>query len=163
MLFTHSCHLAPRLIGQRHKCLLIHFLSCGLPHLERKQSFSPNTVLSLMKENKAADIFLFKKSFYWSIVDLQYFRCAAKWLMNTDVHTHIFICKYVLFQNTFYNRSLQDIEYSLLCYTVDPCWLSILYSRVYLLIPNSIFILPHHFPFGNHTFIFYVCKSISIL
>ena len=37
--------------------------------------------------------------------------------------TYIFI----LFQILFHYRLLQDIEYSSLCYTVGPCWLSILY------------------------------------
>ena len=53
--------------------------------------------------------------FNWSIVDLQCFRCTAKW----------FIYIYILFQILFHCRLLQDIEYSSLCYTVGPFWLSI--------------------------------------
>ena len=34
---------------------------------------------------------------------------------------------------------------------------------MYLLIPNSKFIPPPHFPFGNHQFVLYVCESISVL
>ena len=35
-------------------------------------------------------------------------------------------------------RLLQNIEYSPLCCTVGPCWLSILYtSSMYMFIPNS--------------------------
>lgn len=37
------------------------------------------------------------------------------------------------------------------------------YSIVYILIHNSKFILPPSSLFGNHKFIFHVCKSISVL
>ena len=37
---------------------------------------------------------------------------------------------YILFQITFPYRLLQNIEYGSLCYTVDACWLSILYIVV---------------------------------
>ena len=56
---------------------------------------------------------------YWSIVDLQYcvgFRCTAKW----------FSYIYIFFQIIFHYKLLQDIEYSSLYYTVNPCCLSIL-------------------------------------
>ena len=36
----------------------------------------------------------------------------------------------VLFQIIFPIRLLEDIDYSSLCYTVGPCWLSILYLVV---------------------------------
>ena len=36
----------------------------------------------------------------------------------------------ILFQTVFLHRLLQNIEYSSLCYTVGPCWLSILYTVV---------------------------------
>ena len=52
----------------------------------------------------------------------------------------------------FHYRLLQDIEYSSLCCTVNPCCLSIL--CVVVCIP---------FSFGNHKFVFYVCKSVSVL
>ena len=57
---------------------------------------------------------------YWNIVYLQYcisFRYTAKWFS--------YIC--ILFLVLFHYRLLQDTEYSSLCYTVGPCWLSILY------------------------------------
>ena len=37
---------------------------------------------------------------------------------------------YIKFQILFPYRSLQNIEYSPLCSTVGPCWLSILYTVV---------------------------------
>ena len=68
--------------------------------------------------------------FYWSIVDLQChvsFRCTAKWFIYIYVYIYIYF-----FQILFHYRLLQDIEYSFLCYTVDLCWLSILYIVVYI-------------------------------
>ena len=37
---------------------------------------------------------------------------------------------YILFKIIFHYRLLQDIEYSSLCSTVGPCWLSILYTNL---------------------------------
>ena len=54
--------------------------------------------------------------FNWSIVDLQFsvsFRCRPKWF-----------CFYILSHYSF----LQDTEYKSLCYTVNPCCLSMLYT-----------------------------------
>ena len=42
---------------------------------------------------------------------------------DSVIHTYI----YILFQILFPYRLLQNIECSSLCYTVDPCWLSVLY------------------------------------
>ena len=39
-----------------------------------------------------------------------------------------------------------------------------IYSSLYLLIPNSLFIpVPLPFPSGNNKFVFYVCESVSVL
>ena len=38
----------------------------------------------------------------------------------------MYIHIYILFQIIFHYSLLQDIEYRSLCYTVGPCWLSIL-------------------------------------
>ena len=39
-----------------------------------------------------------------------------------------------------------------------------IHSSVYMLIPSSYFnIPPTSFPFGNHTFVFYVFESLSVL
>ena len=73
----------------------------------------------------------------------------------TQFYIHIYI--YILFQILFPYRLLQDIEYSSLLYTVNPCCLSFIYGNVHLLITCSQFIPSSHpFPFGNHRFVFYV-------
>ena len=48
---------------------------------------------------------------------------------HTHTHTHTYI---YFFQILFPYRLLQNIEYSSLCYTVGPCWLSILYIVVHI-------------------------------
>ena len=72
---------------------------------------------------------------------------------------------YILFQILFHYKLLHDTEYSSLCNTVGPCGLSILYSSVYILIPNYWFPSSPTFPvlYGNHKFVFYICESISVL
>ena len=53
------------------------------------------------------------------------------------------LCMCSLFHILFHYCLLQDIEYSSLCYTVGPyCFICFIYSRLYLLIPNSLFVLP---------------------
>ena len=47
-------------------------------------------------------------------------------------------------------------------YSKTLLFIYFIYSNVYLLIPNSKFILSP-FPFGNHKFIFCVCESVSVL
>ena len=47
---------------------------------------------------------------------------------DSVIHIHISI----LFQVLFPFRLLQNIEQSSLCYTVGPCWLSILFYFIYL-------------------------------
>ena len=82
---------------------------------------------------------------------------------SSDSVLHIRVS--ILFQILFAFRLLQNIEQSSLCYTVGPCWLSILniamctcQSQTPNLSPPSSTI-----PFGNHKFVFYVCESISVL
>ena len=58
----------------------------------------------------------------------------------------------VFFQIISQCRLLQDTEYSSLFCTVNPCCLSIL--CVVVCIP---------LPFGDPKFVFYVCKSVSVL
>ena len=69
---------------------------------------------------------------------------------------------YIPFQIIFPYRLLQHIDYSSLCYTVGPCWSSILYTLVSICWyqpPN----LPWpSFLFDNRKFVFYVCKFVSI-
>ena len=62
------------------------------------------------------------------------------------IHTHVSI----LYQILFPLRLLHNIEQSSLCYTVCPCWLSIIYSSVYMSVPNSPTIpSPPPFPQGR--------------
>ena len=49
-------------------------------------------------------------------------------VQQSDSLMHIYIS--ILFQIHFHYKLLQDIEYSSLCYTVGPCFLSILYTVV---------------------------------
>ena len=44
----------------------------------------------------------------------------------------IYIYMYSFFQIIFSYRLLKNTEDSSLCYTVDPCWLSILYIVIYI-------------------------------
>ena len=69
--------------------------------------------------------------FQFQIVDSQgvNFCCKANWLS----YTHIQILFYIIFH---YDLS-QDIEYSSLCNTVGPCWLSILYIIVCICWPQT--------------------------
>ena len=64
--------------------------------------------------------------FYRSIINLQCcvnFRCTAKWFSYTYIYIYFF-------QILFPYRLLQNIEYSSVCYTIGPCWLSILFIAV---------------------------------
>ena len=52
--------------------------------------------------------------------------------------------------------------YSPLCYTVGPCWLSILHIILCICYFSILYIFPL-FPYNNHKFISHVCGSISVL
>ena len=82
-------------------------------------------------------------------------------VQQSDSVTHIHI--FILVQIPYPYRLLQNTDYSSLCYTVDPSWLSLLYVVVYMLIPSSQFIppFPPHFPFGNHS-LFLICVSLFL-
>ena len=69
---------------------------------------------------------------------------------DSVIHIHVSI----LFQILFPFRLLHNIEQSSLCYTVGPCWLSILNIAVCNVSPK----LPNYpsplpFPPGNHKFV----------
>ena len=62
-------------------------------------------------------------NFYGNIVDLQYcihFRYTVQW------YSYICLFTCIMYSILFHYRSLQDIDYISLCYTVGPCWLSVL-------------------------------------
>ena len=75
----------------------------------------------------------------------------------------MYIIIYILFQILFSYSLLQNIEYSSLCYTVDPRSLSILCMWCVYANPNFLIYPSPPFPFGNHKFVFYVCGPISVL
>ena len=52
------------------------------------------------------------------------------------IYIYIYICIYQFFSR-FFSIIGNRFEYSSLHYTAGLCWLSILYSTVYILIPNS--------------------------
>ena len=61
----------------------------------------------------------------WSIVDLQCFRCTAKWFSYIYTYIYLFFLRFF-----FCYLSLQDTEYSSLRHAVGPCCISILYTAV---------------------------------
>ena len=60
----------------------------------------------------------------------------------------------------FHYRLLQGIEYSFLCSTVGPCWLSILHGGIYILIPNAK-LIPHPSLLITISLFPNVCESVS--
>ena len=69
---------------------------------------------------------------------------------DSVIHIHVSI----LFQIVFHFRLLQNIGQSSLCYTVDPCWLSILNTAVWTCQSQTLSLSPTtSFPPGNHKFI----------
>ena len=80
---------------------------------------------------------------------------------DSVIHKHMYIL--IFFFILFHYSLLQDIEYSSLCYRVNPCCLSTLYVVVCSVNP----ILPMYpsspFLFGSHKFVFCVGASLSAL
>ena len=70
----------------------------------------------------------------WKIVDLPC--CVSFWYTAKSFG---YTC--AVFQILFSCRLLQDAEYSSLCCTAGPCCYCFVYSRVYLRIPSSWFVL----------------------
>ena len=68
-----------------------------------------------------------------------------------------------LFQISFPFRSPQNIEQRSLCYTVGSHQLSVLYIVVYICQSQSPNSSQPFFPLDIHTFVLYVCVSISAL
>ena len=80
---------------------------------------------------------------------------------DSVIHIHVSI----LFQILFSFRLLQSIQQRSLCYTVGPCWLSILNIAlcVHVSPKLAIYPFPHPSPPGSHKFVLYVCESVSVL
>ena len=83
-------------------------------------------------------------------------RVAKSWIGMRQLSTHIYLCiclsvyiyfflesfplqvSVILYIYIYFHYILfRNIEYISMCSTVGPWWLSILYSSVYILIPNS--------------------------
>ena len=68
-----------------------------------------------------------------SIVDLQCcanLYCTAKKLSHTQTHTHIHTRTHThAYIYSFHYALSQDIVFSSVCYTLGPCYLSILYIK----------------------------------
>ena len=73
----------------------------------------------------------------------------------------IYIHVSILLQTPLPSSLPQNIEKSPMCYTVGPCWLSIL--NIANSISNSLIIPSSNLPPGNHKFILYVCEFVSVL
>ena len=101
--------------------------------------------------------------FFLSIVDLQC--CASISVEQSDSNMSEYIYTrppthmYIYFHSLFSYRLLQNIGSSSLCYTGGPCWVSI-YVRM---LSPFLFYASMPFSFGNCKFVFYVCKSVSVL
>ena len=94
-------------------------------------------------------------------------RVSFRW-QRSDSATHIYLFFFVFFPLVFSiffpHRLLQDIKCRSLCYTVGPCWLSILYIVVYVCQAQAPNVFPPPLsPLGNCVFVFYVCGSFSVL
>ena len=100
--------------------------------------------------------FSFFLFFKWSLVNLPCcvsFKYTGKWFSYTHIHSY----PYMLFQIIFHYILLQAIKYSFLCYTVGPCYLSVLYIVVCICssqTPNLSLPSMPTIPFGNHKFVF---------
>ena len=124
---TSSLHLFRSFYSCVLTCLFFFFLfNKGLTH----------QLLYLLKESQfllpLGTVFfffpLFLKIFIyfnWSIIDLQCFRCTAKWFSYTYICVYIFPFRF--FSIIGYYKILNIVS---LCYTVGPCWLSVLYMVV---------------------------------
>ena len=83
---------------------------------------------------------------------------SGVWPRDSVIHIYSFSDSFAIL--------LQNMEYSFLCYTVGPCWLSTLYTVVCInnsKIPNSSPSRPPPFPFGTNVFAFSACESMSVL
>ena len=76
-----------------------------------------------------------EEAIYWSIFDLQYcvsLWCTAKCSLSpyTHTHTHTLTFHIYVYIHFYQYGLLQNIEYNFLCYTGNPCYLSVLYIVV---------------------------------
>lgn len=89
---------------------------------------------------------------YWNRGD--WFKCCISFRYTADViRSYTFIYKFFKFSHWNYYRDKVP------CMYLGHFCLPILYSSVYMLIPNT-FNLSPSFPFGNLMFVFVVCESV---
>ena len=72
--------------------------------------------------------YFYLKKFFFIEVQLIYKVVLVSGIQKSDSVIHTYI--YILFHILFHSGLSQDIEYSSLCYTVEPCCLSILHIIV---------------------------------
>ena len=95
--------------------------------------------------------------------DLDFLKIEVQLIYNTVLvssaqQRHSVVC--MCFRIIFYCMLLQDIGHSFMCYIVNPYCLFILHIVVCICYP---ILLMYSCPFGNDTFILYVCESVSVL
>ena len=80
------------------------------------------------------------------------------------IQLYVCVYIYILSQSLFHYQLLPYFECSSLCCTVGPCCVSVLY-RIWCVYVNPRFLIyPFcRFAFGTHTFVFYVCESVSFI
>ena len=134
--------------------LLSKLKSFGSTGTKQNCSSRPVVTLQVGKAGAVGHVGLWTHSFlifilYWSVFDSYRcvsFRCTTKWF------SYIYICTHMstLFQTLFSFRSLQNIEFP------------VLYSSVFMLIPNSLFISPLHLSTLVTISLFSKCVSLFL-
>ena len=89
---------------------------------------SQDTTLFFFKGREREEFLCFFNFLFYIGVQLIYNVVLVSGIQQSDLVIHTSI----LFQILFQYRLLKSTEYSSLCYTVGPCWLSILYVVVCL-------------------------------
>ena len=157
-LLIEKCFL---FLGERKGSCKDQSCNCYLSSVWHKMNFLNSLSFSITMYTKRMTIALnFLKLF--GVIDLKCCvtsRCTAKWFRCTTMCIFVFS----VFSTIGYSKIT---GYSTLRCTVCP--LCFIYSHVYetqrVWVNLKLLIYPSHcFPFGNHKFVFYVCKSISIL
>ena len=85
-------------------------------------------------------------------------------IKQSDSVLHMYVCVYIyIFFSYFHYDLLQDIEYSSLCFTVEPCGLFILYIILCIFSPKlPIHPSPTPFLLDNHKSVLYISESVSV-
>ena len=128
------------------------------------ESFCFNLMSSIHFSMQWEKSTIFNKTFFiyfvleYSWLTMLWLRWTAKWLSQNDSYTHMHVS--ILHQIPLPSRLPYSTELSSLCYTVGPCWLSILniaVCTVHPKLPNYFF--PASFPLAT---ISLFSKSVSL-